>query len=497
MTSPLLINESPLQVLPSLALKIGLNEAIVLQQIHYWLSPKFQTPEKHFNGRYWTHNTIAQWMAQFPFWAEKTVRRTINTLKERGLILTHTKKGFQKVIFYTIDYEVLSELHGLSRSSQKTQNRPYPCGQYDQTHGQKILAETLKATIEIDEKHDINSKKPNNTHDFQISRPCGQYDQIDVAKLDTSLTKNTTPENINKNTPFPSLSENLTDSSWDFARRMCVIFSEFVLDKRHLSLHPSRAQALKEAFYGPLNQDMEAWRSVCNNVTRSYFLMGEEKNTKFRASLDWVISENNLIRIMEGSAYAIGARTGYDDARSKALQCETKASQLANKQRARDLEIKETLSLIEDPQWAAVCEHFINKHGIEEYRANLRDAFYRKVENEDFLVCPTEDQVRRFSKSRHMLWSLREGYPDFINIYKIKVITADEAQRNSVLLQASGSNTRKGFGFTPFTKPASIGCTLCSKREACTCLGTNENTSPLLHTQNTTQCERNNSHATQ
>ena len=35
--SNLLINESPLQVLPTLATYIGLNEAIFLQQVHYWL----------------------------------------------------------------------------------------------------------------------------------------------------------------------------------------------------------------------------------------------------------------------------------------------------------------------------------------------------------------------------------------------------------------------------------------------------------------------------
>ena len=33
----LLINEPPLQVLPSLAAKIGLDNAIFIQQLHYWL----------------------------------------------------------------------------------------------------------------------------------------------------------------------------------------------------------------------------------------------------------------------------------------------------------------------------------------------------------------------------------------------------------------------------------------------------------------------------
>lgn len=35
--SKLLIDDYPIQVLPKLAKEIGLNEAIFLQQVHYWL----------------------------------------------------------------------------------------------------------------------------------------------------------------------------------------------------------------------------------------------------------------------------------------------------------------------------------------------------------------------------------------------------------------------------------------------------------------------------
>ncbi|WP_249366800.1 hypothetical protein [Neobacillus rhizophilus] len=35
--SKLLINENPVMIIPSLAVKIGLNEAVILQQIHYWV----------------------------------------------------------------------------------------------------------------------------------------------------------------------------------------------------------------------------------------------------------------------------------------------------------------------------------------------------------------------------------------------------------------------------------------------------------------------------
>ena len=73
----LLIPEPPLQVLPQLAARIGLNEAIVLQQLHYWTQVM---------GSEWIFNTIDAWQEQFPFWSTATVKRTLKSLREQGLI---------------------------------------------------------------------------------------------------------------------------------------------------------------------------------------------------------------------------------------------------------------------------------------------------------------------------------------------------------------------------------------------------------------------------
>ena len=62
-SSRLLITEPPLLVLPSLAIAIGLNEAIFLQQLHYWL----QQAGKERDGRRWIYNTYDEWHAPAPF----------------------------------------------------------------------------------------------------------------------------------------------------------------------------------------------------------------------------------------------------------------------------------------------------------------------------------------------------------------------------------------------------------------------------------------------
>ena len=49
--SKMIIDDRPLMVLPKLATAIGLNEAIVLQQIHYWLNTfKDASKKDHYHN---------------------------------------------------------------------------------------------------------------------------------------------------------------------------------------------------------------------------------------------------------------------------------------------------------------------------------------------------------------------------------------------------------------------------------------------------------------
>jgi hypothetical protein len=106
----LLINEPPLQVLPSLAELLGLNEAIFLQQLHYWLGKaKFQDED----GVPWVYNTYDEWQEQFPFWGRNTIIRTIYKLEGWNVLRTTERfNSFKsdRTKWYTIDYEHLATL---------------------------------------------------------------------------------------------------------------------------------------------------------------------------------------------------------------------------------------------------------------------------------------------------------------------------------------------------------------------------------------------------
>lgn len=107
--SKLLINEPPLQVLPSLAKEIGLNEAIVLQQINYWL----QTSKHVHDGRRWIYNSTREWVEkEFSFMSESTLKRTLTNLKKMDLIESKklAKHTGYHVNYYTINFGAMAQI---------------------------------------------------------------------------------------------------------------------------------------------------------------------------------------------------------------------------------------------------------------------------------------------------------------------------------------------------------------------------------------------------
>lgn len=174
----LLFAERPLVINTQLAMKIGLNEAIVLQQLHYWLRDTNSGME--CDGVRWIYNTTEQWLEQFPFWSESTLKRAFASLKTLGLLrcekLNKSKRDMTN--FYTINYG--SELLDGGKLSESIGSKcAAPSGQND----------TME---EVKMKRSIDSKRPN----------------VIGSKWPDDLTENTTEITTeNKNTFRPEASQ--------------------------------------------------------------------------------------------------------------------------------------------------------------------------------------------------------------------------------------------------------------------------------------------------
>jgi hypothetical protein len=137
----------------ALAIEYGVDEAIFISNLYFWIR-KNEANEKHFyDGRTWTYNTFQAWCALFPFWSEKQVRRIVKRLSDCGAILTgnYNKIAFDRTLWYALSDEALSicrngHMHLPKRANEKCPN------------GQMRSAQT-GAPIP-DSKPDV---KPNNT----------------------------------------------------------------------------------------------------------------------------------------------------------------------------------------------------------------------------------------------------------------------------------------------------------------------------------------------
>lgn len=109
MARRLLLDESPLILLPSLAAQLGVNEALILQQFNYWI----QGSKNEWEGKFWTFNSYSEWRKQFPFLSVPTIGRAIRKLERMGLLISKVgpnKKKFDRTKWYRIDQGKFDEL---------------------------------------------------------------------------------------------------------------------------------------------------------------------------------------------------------------------------------------------------------------------------------------------------------------------------------------------------------------------------------------------------
>ena len=142
--SRLLINEPPLQVLPSIAQEIGLNEAIMLQQMHYWLLKS----ANEFTGVKWFYKTLEEWQTEFPFWSAMTIRRTLGSLEKQKIIKigNFNKKKFDKTKWYTIDYQRVNR-RCVQNEQTMCSNRTDGCVQFEQTYTREYTETTTENNV--------------------------------------------------------------------------------------------------------------------------------------------------------------------------------------------------------------------------------------------------------------------------------------------------------------------------------------------------------------
>ena len=156
--SNLLLDDRPLVIQPKLIELLGdPTEAIILQQIHYWLLKNMNIKD----GYSWVYNSVKDWNKQFKWLSEPTLKRKFKSLEDKGLLITgnYNKAKFDRTKWYRIDYDALDEMiHAKYQNDTTIVSKRYNARYQNDTTN----------TIEYTENNNIDTTTTTDTTEIKI-----------------------------------------------------------------------------------------------------------------------------------------------------------------------------------------------------------------------------------------------------------------------------------------------------------------------------------------
>ena len=174
MECKLLYTKEPIVINPIAAEVLGVNEAIIVQQIHYWLNINEKAKINFHKGKYWTYNTYENWQkTNFRFLSVSTLKRIFKKLVTKGILITDNfnQAKYDRTLWVTINYEKLDEL--LSKYEEENKN---------------------EKSEEIEENVEISTKYQNDTMSNSNKVSKWNYGKYQVDTMESSKLTPPIPE---------------------------------------------------------------------------------------------------------------------------------------------------------------------------------------------------------------------------------------------------------------------------------------------------------------
>lgn len=223
----------------------GVDGAVFISCLQFWIEKNAANDRHWHEGRYWTYNSLRAMEKLFPFWSRRQIERIVKNLKDKGVLLTanYARDTHDRTLFYALDESKLPISPFGGDLSPNGDNTLSPNSDKLSPNGE-MINEQLKTQIEEDED---KANKP------EISnKPQQLADRYNA--ICTSL-----PKVIR-----------LTDK-----RRLAV---------RRIYSKGYTTEQIDEAF---------------RRAQASSFCTGQN-DRHWKADFDWLLNENNLVKVLEG-----------------------------------------------------------------------------------------------------------------------------------------------------------------------------------------------------
>jgi hypothetical protein len=120
------------------AKRYGVDEAIMVKSFQFWIRLNKANKTNYHDLRYWTYNTNKSLTEYYPFWTEKQVRRIIESLVDKEILIkgNYNKIAYDRTIWYAFmneDLYLSDNFHLEEIGDYQKVNTILPNGQMENT----------------------------------------------------------------------------------------------------------------------------------------------------------------------------------------------------------------------------------------------------------------------------------------------------------------------------------------------------------------------------
>ena len=91
----------------NIAKEFGILEAILLNNLEFWIAKNEANGTNYYDGTYWTYNSTKAFNELFPYVSQRQIQNALKKLKEKGIIQTgnYNKSSYDRTLWYAFTTE--------------------------------------------------------------------------------------------------------------------------------------------------------------------------------------------------------------------------------------------------------------------------------------------------------------------------------------------------------------------------------------------------------
>lgn len=359
-TYKLLEQDTVLLSQPLLIEHFGRAGAQFLSQLHYWLQKNGSHGCKHQDSR-WIYNSAESWAQQLHL-SVRQIRRLISKFVESGILQVKKLNPCKSIRtnYYSINYDKLACI-----TSKTSQNRSFI---YDDIlspsscHNGTIYIEAKTTNKDFNKSEDFEANEVVEKQEIQEE----QVQQVEPVKnqiltkesleekdldLNVEIEKTLKPETSVVQTATPKTST---------AQDMLTIWNDALGEKAKTQMSKDLAPMLVSAHSNKFEKSLDQWRTYCELIKTSTYLMSEQ----FNLSIFWGLKFSTIDRVRGGELGVKPDTLQQENTIITEAQVEEKISNLADSEHVKALrrKIAEKIGTLEYISWFHHAE-FLEKDG--------------------------------------------------------------------------------------------------------------------------------------